>query len=153
MTVVIRPALPSDLVPLAQLFARTREAAFPWLTATKVKSLEKEFQDQTAGETVFVAADKFSSSVVGFVSVWEPARFLHHLYVSPERQGEGIGSQLLASITSRLPPPYQLKCLVQNRRARAFYQRHGWYPITVGQSAEGDYELLEWSNRPDRSNA
>ena len=39
---------------------------------------------------------------------------------------------------------YRLKCLVKNRRAKAFYLAHGFRVTGNGTSPEGDYEELSF---------
>ncbi|MCG3147997.1 MAG: hypothetical protein PCFJNLEI_01439 [Verrucomicrobiae bacterium] len=133
---MIRKAQPADYPQLAQIFLDARRQVFPW----QIPVLS-DFEQQTAGEIIYVAVEK---KPVGFISIWEPDRFIHHLYVAPQHQRCGIGKQLLDSLRQWLPLPYQLKCVAKNELARAFYTKHGWREISRGTSADGEYIILEY---------
>ena len=53
----------------------------------------RDFRELTAGELLLVAAD--SDRAIGFISVWQPSWFVHHLFVAPEYQGMSVGSRLV----------------------------------------------------------
>lgn len=142
---LIRPAHPSDMEALAHLFLHARRAAFPWVDPALFQLTD--FAPQTQGETIWVAA-LAEGPVVGFISVWQPTCFVHHLFVAPSYQGQGIGQQLLASLTSWLPLPYTLKCLTRNTRALAFYQKNGWRQVGSGGQGDDAYQLLQFGAAP-----
>ncbi|MFE1317665.1 GNAT family N-acetyltransferase [Kitasatospora phosalacinea] len=51
---------------------------------------------------------------------------LEQLHVRPDRTGRGIGTHLLHAALARFPQaPVRLDVLAANRRAIAFYERHG----------------------------
>jgi ribosomal protein S18 acetylase RimI-like enzyme len=95
-----------------------------------------------AGETLFVAVGS-DDKPLGFLSVWEPDRFIHHLYVRGEARDRGIGRALLRSLRTRLPVPWKLKCLTANDGALAFYMRQGWRKVSSDVGEEGPYFVLE----------
>lgn len=134
-----RAARTADHGPLAELLRECRRAAFHWRPPESF-SLE-DFGRETAGERIVVA--ERSSRIVGFVSVWVPERFIHHLYVSPREQGQGIGTGLVSSLFDDLPLPYRLKCQQQNVRALQHYRSRGWRECGAGCGADGDYLVLE----------
>lgn len=136
----IRKARSGDTPQLEQLFLEARRHTFYWEDPAKFQL--GDYQKQTVGEEVFVGE---TDHIVGFISVWSQDRppFIHHLFVSPEHQRKGVGTRLVHSLASWLPPPYRLKCLVQNLGARIFYKKMGWVEIAEGVSEEGDYILLE----------
>jgi GNAT superfamily N-acetyltransferase len=138
----IRGARESDTPQLERLFLIARQKTFVWENPEKFKL--EDYRESVTGETVFVAEDE-SGTIVGFISVWELGRppFIHHLYVAPNHQGEGIGQLLIGSLFSWLPTPYELKCLVKNKRALAFYQKNNWVVVGEGSSEDGEYLLLE----------
>lgn len=91
----------------------------------------------TQDERVLVAVDA-EDRALGFVSIYEPERFVHHLYVSRPHRGHGLGTALLAAATARLAGPAWLKVDASNQAARAFYRRRGWVedpPLPVGPRA------------------
>ncbi|WP_404869264.1 GNAT family N-acetyltransferase [Kitasatospora griseola] len=55
-----------------------------------------------------------------------PVVRLEHLHVRPDRTGHGLGARLLHAALARHPDrPVRLDVLAANRRAIAFYERHG----------------------------
>src|SRR5882757_3789046 len=101
----IRRAEAKDGAALARIFVESRLEAFYWQNPARFRL--QDFEKETTGEAVFVAEDS-SGKLLGFISVWEPDRFIHHLYISPGELRRGIGKQLLESLSSWLPLPYQL---------------------------------------------
>jgi GNAT superfamily N-acetyltransferase len=62
--------------------------------------------------------------------------WLNHLYVSPDFQGQGIGSALLAQFG---PSIQQFWVFQRNTRARDFYKSHGFVEMEL-TSGEGNEE-------------
>ena len=58
-----------------------------------------------------------------------------------------IGSALLAQVERSFTASGTLKCLMENKNALRFYQRHGWTIEAQGASPEGRYWLMR-SPRP-----
>lgn len=143
----IRKAKESDTPQLEELFLITRQETFHWESPEKFKL--KDYTSATEGESVFVAVDE-DDIIIGFISVWEyeTPPFIHHLYVLPGFQREGVGELLLRSLLDWLPLPYRLKCLTKNRKALAFYQKNNWIDIDAGVSEEGEYLLLQLNQPP-----
>ena len=81
--------------------------------------------------------------VAGFSSVWLPDRFLHHLYLAPDRIGKGYGHLLLEQTMASVSGPMRLKCLARNHRALSFYKTHGWQIISEGHGDDGPYFEME----------
>ena len=73
-------------------------------------------------QEVWVAEDG-DGRVLGWFSLTEGS--LEHLYVDPERQNQGLGSELLAAVMERLPDGFSLWTFQKNEGARRFYERHG----------------------------
>ena len=137
----IRRAVESDSPALAGIFTDARARAFHWMDPAAFDP--SDFAIQTEGEVVYLAEED-RGRALGFISVWRLERFIHHLYVDPDHQRQGIGAQLLRSLDSWLPRPYRLKCLVANAPARRFYQKHGWCEKHFGTDALGDYVAMEF---------
>lgn len=100
------------------------------------------FTKNSDSETVVVCCGQ-EGDVLGFVSVYEPESFIHHLYVAPDYQGQGIGTELLHSLEAWLPMPLHLKCVERNENALAFYLLQGWVEENGAQGPEGAYVLLK----------
>lgn len=144
MEISLRPAMPRDTPALASLFLEVRRSTFTWRDASTF-ALE-DFEAQTVAEDITIAENEHGE-LLGFVSVWEPESFIHHLFVATSAQGMGVGRRLLASLLPWLPLPHRLKCAEPNASALAFYRKLGWIEIARGESSDGCYRLLEW-NRP-----
>ena len=95
-------------------------------------------------ETVVVCCGQ-DGDVLGFVSVYEPESFIHHLYVAPNYQGLGVGTALLHSLEAWVPMPWHLKCVERNENALAYYLSQGWVEENRAQGPEGAYVLLKKS--------
>ena len=56
---------------------------------------------------------------------------LHQLYVHPDVQGQGIGTDLLAEITDAFPDATTMRLEVESANARAvgFYEAHGFAAV------------------------
>ncbi|CAH0539545.1 hypothetical protein [Vibrio marisflavi] len=65
---------------VSELYLNGRTSTFSWLD-TSGYSLA-DFELDTEGERILVAL--VGEHVVGFISIWEPENFVHHLYVSDE---------------------------------------------------------------------
>ena len=92
-------------------------------------------------------ASRVSAAYIGFDAEW-----IHHLYVLPEFQGEGLGPQLLAKAMADNRPK-RLWTFQQNTRARRFYEDRGFVAVEF-TDGRGNEEMTpdvcyEW--RPDRS--
>jgi ribosomal protein S18 acetylase RimI-like enzyme len=128
-----------DRPALRELFLHARRATFTWLPEATFRL--EDFDEQTRGERVLVA-ETGEACLAGFIALWAPDRFIHHLYVAAAQQRQGIGRLLLEALgwpEARL----QLKCLERNAAALAFYRAHGFIEIGRGSAADGDYLLLE----------
>ncbi len=134
----IRPGEPADSPALRQIFLRARSLSWTWLPAAAWRL--EDFDAATADEQLWVA--ECDGQPVGFAAVWTADNFLHHLFVDPDWQGKHIGSALLAQVERTFTASGTLKCLMENKNALRFYQRHGWTIEAQGASPEGRY----WHN-------
>ena len=90
------------------------------------------FKEATKGEIVLVA--ELDSGIAGFVAIFAPEAFVHHLYVAEGCRRRGAGAALLKAALKLLRRQGALKCRLDNTPALAFYQRLGW------QEAERGYD-------------
>ena len=146
----VRPAGPADDAAIQALFAQTLTQAI-WLAPGA--DIDTDFKRNSGGETVWVCTGpdarepgqtpgQMPGQVQGFFAVYAPGAFIHHLYVAPQAQGQGIGRALLDSLADWLPKPWRLKCVVANTAARAFYARTGWVETERAMGSQGEYVLL-----------
>lgn len=109
-------------------------------TDTDLKSFLKEID----GEKIYIA--RINNSIVGFLSIWEQENFIHHLYISPEFQNQGIGNALLKECEKIYGLPLTLKCIKENERACAFYLCNGWTEKLVAEGPDGLYIKFQLEN-------
>lgn len=140
MNFTVRDCRDDDLPALRELFLAARRATFTWEPPLRFRL--EDFDDLTTGERIWVAAAAADDAPLGFAAVWEADAFLHHLFVHPGHQGQGVGSALLAAATAPLLAPATLKCLEANRRARRFYLHRGWEVIGNGSGPDGAWLLM-----------
>lgn len=145
----IRPATEDDHPALAEIFLASRQHAFPWEDHASYRLTD--FAAQTEGEIIRLAEDETTGRPLGFSSVWEPGRFIHHLFVDPDALGCGIGRLLLEDLAAWLPPPWRLKCKTSNRPAHGFYLHLGWRELSRADNATGEYALMEFGGPEEAS--
>ena len=135
-SVTIRTALRSDVAACSALFARVQQEIEPRSPPWR----EDEFVAQIEGEDVLVGVA--GRDLAGFLSWLRHDGFVHFLHVAPAWRGRGLGRRLLAQARAGSSRPLELKCLVANRRALAFYRRLGWQPVHHDGSAGAPYVRL-----------
>jgi GNAT superfamily N-acetyltransferase len=147
LTISVRQATRHDWPALQRLFLLSRCHTFTWLNVTdfRLTDLEK----QTEGETIWLAHDP-QGELAGFIAVWMPDHFIHHLHVAPARQGCGVGKMLLQALPGWQEHGYRLKCLTRNRKALAFYAASGF--VTIGEGKATRERITCWNaKRPGRN--
>lgn len=143
---LIRPAKIGDECELAALLLRARRATFHWRDPESFTL--GDFALETAGEQIWVAEAE-SGRLAGFISVWMPEHFIHHLYVHPDLQRSGLGTLLLNTMLSSVKAPWSLKCAIKNVPAVAFYEKMGWTIVGRGEDIGSDYYLMHAPTMPE----
>jgi GNAT superfamily N-acetyltransferase len=126
----------NDQVKCQEIYTTVRAATFTWVNPKRFKP--SDFGPDTLGESLLVA-DHPLSGIVGFVGIWMPENFIHHLYVLPECHRIGIGRALLESALRLISRPAKLKCQSANQNACQFYRHLGWR-----QGEQGHDEIGRW---------
>ena len=135
----VRPFRERDRPALEAIYRACRKEA-AWLPAASKE--RSDFSRDTEGEAILVAVGH-DDEPVGFISAWEPDRFVHHLYVRRRSRRNGIGQALLDALEARMQKPWRLKCPRANSEAMAFYLERGWNEVSSGASEDGPFALLE----------
>ena len=117
---MIRVMEQKDIPQLAQLFLKSRRDTFHWVEPARFQL--DDFEQQTAGEEIWIA--EHGGNICGFIAIWKPDNFVHHLYVSTDWHGHGIGRALLEK--GLATGQGSLKVATRNTAAVAFYHRLGW---------------------------
>lgn len=129
----IRAIQSGEEAACAAILTRAWNAAMP----SKPRFVTAEqFLTETDGECVLVA--HCQAHIAGFVSIWMPDAFVHHLYVDPRYQRQGIGAALLAN-AARIADGMELslKCQTENENALHFYQTLGF--VEAGEQGDGEF--------------
>ena len=132
---IIRAYAPADAEACTRIFDRAWHAGHPYAPRRIDRA---EFAENTRDENVLVT-ELGGFGLAGFVSVYEPQRFVHNLYVEPQLQGRGVGRALLGRALVLTGGKASLKCQARNTGALAFYRDLGW---TAGE--EGGTEPERW---------
>ena len=129
----LEKALAKHSTDCAEIYQRAWNSALPGYRRT---ISTEEFVSETEGETTTVAL--LEANVVGYISIWEPDFFIHHIYVDPDHQGKRVGSALLTqAIHLANGKPLSLKCETANTKALEFYQLKGFED--AGEAGVDDY--------------
>lgn len=127
----VRTFVPADAPACVAIFERAWNAGHPY-SPRKIDTAV--FAAETADETILVADDE-RRHVVGFVSLYLPESFVHHLYVDPAHARNGVGKALLSGAVALAGGRASLKCQTRNAGALAFYRGLGW---SDDESGDGD---------------
>lgn len=118
-----------------------RIQTFYWMDSSLFKL--NDFDTHTRDEDVWVA--EYDDQIAGFMAVWPPDAFVHHLYIDAPYRGKGIGKALLALAAQTSQAPLSLKCLIKNEAAFQFYRALNWEVKEIGTDSLGDYYLMQQS--------
>ncbi|EPM4949036.1 GNAT family N-acetyltransferase, partial [Vibrio cholerae] len=102
----------------------------------------EDFDRDSQGERIWLS--EVLGNVAGFISIWEPDKFIHHLYVATEYQGQGVGSMLLNGAKAKYGN-LSLKCMVQNQKALNFYLSQGFEIVSQVDDEVGGYYYMSFS--------
>ena len=134
----IRPYAAADLKACADIFDRAWREGHPFAPRKIDASV---LADEIVGETIFVAEDD-EHAIAGFVSIYAPESFIHHLYIDPRLRNRGIGSALLRHAVAVAGGTATLKCQLGNHPALGFYRHLGWTEIVAGTNQYGAWVTL-----------
>lgn len=143
---LVRPAVADDADAIGRVNRLARTTAMPWLPDLHSPDEDLPFFRATIDrESTWVAI--VDHQVVGFISV--DGEQVDHLYVAPEHQGRGIGSDLLSVAQGLGTPRLRLWAFQRNAAARAFYGSHGFREVRTTDGSDNEERepdvLLEWS--------
>lgn len=137
-----------DIPQLARLFLKSRRDTFHWVEPACFRA--DDFATQTHDEIIWVA--ERGGHLCGFIAIWQPEAFVHHLYVSAQWHGQGIGRSLLEHGLADAQHQPSLKVTTRNTAAVDFYHRLGWQSTEETGHCEitGPWCKLiaPWPNRP-----
>ena len=139
--VITRAATSADVGGVTDVFLRARKELMPFAPLAHsdlaVCRWIADWLIPTGGVTV---ATDTRGLIVGIaaISTVDGVLWLDQLYVMPSRVGQGVGTSLLAEVRANARLPIHLHCFAENRRARAFYERHGFVAIAFGDGSDNE---------------
>ena len=136
MALTVRAYEPADRGACERIFQAMQRLVFA--EYSHCASEPEDFERVTAGEELWVAQGA-SGAVRGFASIWRPERFIHHLYVDPACQRQGVGRALLSRAIAVCGGKAELKCGEANRAAQSFYIAAGLRPVGWGWGPSGPW--------------
>jgi ribosomal protein S18 acetylase RimI-like enzyme len=146
---MLRRARASDGPAIAEVYLSAFRAALP---AIRLVHSDSEVREHFATvvtneqETWVVVV---GATVVGFVTLGDHG--VDHLYVAPERQGQGLGTALLELAKRERSGGLRLYTFQANTVARAFYERRGFEVVDLNdgdRNEEGEPDVLyAWTPR------
>lgn len=137
LPIKLKPYQPHHLPALRELYLTSRTTTFTWLKTKDVRL--DDFDKDTLGERIWVG--EISGKVGGFISIWEPEKFVHHLYVDQSFQHQGIGTLLIQQAFETYGR-LSLKSMVQNQRAKVFYESLGFTTQSQVDDEFGGYYFM-----------
>jgi GNAT superfamily N-acetyltransferase len=129
----------ADRTQLRELYQTVKQQTFGAIGLPEEDT--DTFDADTDNEEILVA--RLNGAPVGFVAIWVPENFIHHLYVQKDSQGKGIGSALIVAVRARWSGALTLKCIEKNVEAVKFYKKNGWKVVSRGVTEHGPFLLFE----------
>ncbi len=133
---ILRAATSADAPAIAELFLASRRAALPYLPELHTDAETHEWIASRLLTTHEVAVAEIDGRIAGFAAL--EAGMLGHLYVHPEHQGTGVGSELLAWAKTRRPDGLELWTFQRNEAARRFYERRGFREVELTDGSRNE---------------
>jgi GNAT superfamily N-acetyltransferase len=124
----LRQAAAADASAIAEVYLASFHATYSFPLAHSDDEVRGWVRDDlVATQETWIALD--GESVLALMVV-APGH-LEHLYVAPDRLGQGIGRELLDLAKRRSPDGLSLWTFQVNDRARRFYERNGFVAVEL----------------------
>jgi GNAT superfamily N-acetyltransferase len=140
--VSLRRADAADARAVAEVWLRARRAAVPVVPAPVHPDDEVRHYFQTVVvptmETWLAEVDGRAVAVLVL-----DGEQVDQLYVDPDWQRRGIGSQLVRLAQARRPEGLALWTFQANLRARSFYERHGFVPVACTDGSANEERVSD----------
>lgn len=131
--IAVRRAGPTDAASVAEVYLASFHAALPTVRLVHTDDqVRRWIRDVVIPDTeAWVAVD--GHEIVGMLSL-RPG-WVDHLYVAPDRRGDGIGRRLLDLAKLRSGGPLDLWTFQVNKQARRFYEANGFVALELTDGA------------------
>lgn len=134
----VRPAVPADALPLAELHAEAVRPDLQRLGRWDHRAVRRRFLDEFAvHEAVTVVGG--GSDLLGSFALHRDAPvaaggglWLRDLHLAPEARGRGIGSALLDEVARATSGEPLSAVVLAGSRAGSFFRRHGFVELVAG---------------------
>jgi putative acetyltransferase len=123
--IVLREGGPADAEVLGPLFTASRQV-LDFLPVLHTPEEDRAFIAGHILPNFRIMVAELDGRIAGYMA--EAPNWIEQLYLAPDLLRQGIGSALITSAQSR-HDWLELWCFAQNRRGRAFYERHGFVAI------------------------
>ena len=113
----------ADMDAAARVHRASFDQALPWLTGLHTPEEDRWFYRERMFKTCALWGafdDNVMTALIAFRDDW-----IEQLYVLPEAQGQGVGTELL-DVAKRASERLQLWTFQRNARARRFYEARGF---------------------------
>jgi len=142
VNIALRPATDADAERVFEVLYFSRKALLPYAclrTEDDVRNWTRSVLLPAGGITLALA----EGSIAGVVGTQraDGTSWITQLYVAPESVGQGVGSRLLSHALAALPRPVRLWCFQRNTRARRFYERRGFEPVSFTDGSGNEERL------------
>jgi GNAT superfamily N-acetyltransferase len=129
---ILRPATSDDAPALAGILRICFRVSLPFLPELHTPDEDQAYMSARLATPEPVWVSVVDGAPAGFITFRDG--WIDHLYVHPDRQGQGIGRALLAKALED-GRPKQLWAFRQNTRARRFYEARGFRPVEFTDGA------------------
>ncbi len=147
---MLRRARPEDGDELAAILRSAMRGAMPSLPELHTPDEDRRFLRDTVLPNEEVWVVEVDGRPVGFAALGsrDGEDYLQHIYVTPEFQGGGLGTELIDHAKTRRPAGFRLWVFQQNDGARRFYERRGLQLVELtdgsGNEEREPDALYEW---------
>jgi GNAT superfamily N-acetyltransferase len=153
--VEIRRATAADAEAIADVWLTSFKATYAFPPSHPDDDVRRWVRDEVVPRReTWVAVDP-GGGVCGFMVLHGDD--LDQLYLLPDRTRRGIGSRLLELAKAQRPGGLGLFTFQVNRRARAFYERHGFVVEYLGDGASNEERQPDvrygWRPSPESGDA
>ena len=129
---ILRLATPVDALAIATLMRTTFRVSLPFLPDIHTAAQDLAYVSGHLITDTEVWVAEIGGVIAGYVAF--RLDWIDHLYIHPERQGQGIGPALLAKAMED-GASKQLWAFQQNARARRFYEARGFEAVEFTDGA------------------
>lgn len=139
----VRAAGKEDFDALGRVMAVSFRTAFaPFISRETLDACAREescaqlLRGLWAEGQLHILVGELDGRVCGLLA-WEGSE-LQAIHSLPESWGSGLGAAMLGSALSQMPRPVTLWAFKENKRARRFYEKHGF--VLTGEERTSEFD-------------